>query len=475
MNPPATIWSPAYRSATVGLFSLAFLVAYSVSAITTAMPRAAHELHGLNLYGLAFAVTMATSVVAMTFAAPWIERAGPGVALMAGIAVDCAGLLVAAAAPTMEVLVAGRAVQGIGVGLEGVALYVVIARVFPAAIRPKMFATLSAAWVLPSIIGPAINGAVTDQFGWRWVFVTVPVVAVGAVALVRAGTRGASMDAGETFDRADDDGQPGLSARTGSASGNSRATAPRSDFGTNSIWYRPLLALAAACAVLLLGDASLRAHPWWPGELAAAVVVLVLTAPKLLPRGTWLARRGLPAVVLMRALIGTAFTLGDVYLPLLMIQQRAMPAWLAGLSLTVGGITWFAGSWLAGRGVMTPRLRLQLGAVALLLGVLVSALVVLPAVPVWVAWLGWCFSGLGIGISYPSLSVILLELSAASEQGSNSSALQLNETLTTSALLGVVGAVFAALLSTGGLGFVVPFGLAAVLSLASVFVARRAA
>jgi MFS family permease len=455
LSQPDTIWCRKYRKATIALFSLGFMVAYSFTAVTTVMPRAAEELHGLPLYGLSFAVTMATSVVAMAFSAPWIDRIGPGTPLMAGTAVYAAGLLLAAAAPTMELLVAARAVQGIGDGLDGVALYVVIARVFPAAIRPKMFAALAAAWVLPSIIGPALSGAVTDQFGWRWVFLTVPVIAVGAVMLLRAGTKGIPLSAAE-----DPEGTPAGPGSPGSGRGN--------------VWRRPLWALAAAAAVLLLGDASQRAQPWWPAELALAVVVLVLSVPKLLPHRTWRAARGLPSLVLMRALLGTAFTLGDVYLPLLMIQQRGMPAWLAGLSLTVGGITWSTGSWLAGRGVMAPRLRLQLGAGTLVAGVLISALVVLPAVPVWIAWLGWCFSGFGIGLAYPTVSVLVLELSPAAEQGRNSSALQLNETLTTSAVLGVAGAAFAALLGTGGLGFTVPFGLAILLAAFALAVSRRA-
>ena len=471
LSEPDTIWCREYRKATIALFSLGFMVAYSFTAVTTVMPRAAEELHGLPLYGLSFAVTMATSVVAMAFSAPWIDRIGPGIPLMTGTAVYALGLLLAAAAPTMEWLVAARAVQGIGDGLDGVALYVVIARVFPAAIRPKMFAALAAAWVLPSIIGPALSGAVTDQFGWRWVFLTVPVIAIGAVMLLRAGTRGIRLSA------------PAVPAATAAptapaapAEGSEADERAAESTGPNraGVWQRPLWALAAAAAVLLLGDASQRAQPWWPAELALAVVVLVLSVPKLLPHRTWRAARGLPSLVLMRALIGTAFTLGDVYLPLLMIQQRGMPAWLAGLSLTVGGITWSTGSWLAGRSVLAPRLRLQLGAGMLVLGVLISSLVVLPALPVWIAWLGWCFSGFGIGLAYPTVSVLVLELSPLAEQGRNSSALQLNETLTTSAVLGVAGAAFAALLGTGGLGFTVPFGLAVLLAACALGVSRRA-
>ncbi len=477
--PSVTIWGPKYRKATVGLFSLAFLVAYSVSAITTAMPRAAQELDGLPLYGLAFAVTMATSVVAMAFAAPWIDRSGPGAPLMAGIAVDCVGLLVAAAAPTMEVLVAGRAIQGLGAGLEGVALYVVIARVFPAALRAKMFAALSAAWVLPSIVGPAVSGAVTDQFGWRWVFVSVPFLAVFAVALVRSGTRDMNMTAQTHAPR-----RPAGSAPTNPVSSRTklhqlqfpRLRLPQRrlpQLRLAPVWRRPGWALAAALAVLVLGNAAQRTQPWWAAELGAAVVVLFLAVPKLLPRGTWRSRRGMPSLILMRAMIGTAFTLGDVYLPLLMIQQRGLPAWLAGLSLTVGGITWFTGSWLAGRGVVAPHGRLMLGALGILIGVVICALVVLPASPAWIAWLGWAFAGMGMGMAYPTQSVLVLEQSPPAEQGSNASALQLNETLTTAAVLGVVGAVFAALLINPEAGFAVAFGVAALLALAAGLVARR--
>lgn len=458
----------------MGLFSLAFLIASSVSAITTAMPRAAQELDGLPLYGLAFAVTMATSVVAMAFAAPWIDRSGPGTPLLAGIAVDCAGLLVAAAAPTMEVLVAGRAIQGLGAGLEGVALYVVIARVFPSALRGKMFAALSAAWVLPAIVGPAVSGAVTDQFGWRWVFGSVPVLAVFAVALVRSGTRGMNMTAPRRTPRRPAGFSPigPVSSRTR----RQRRQTPRRRLPRLRIapvWRRPGWALAAALAVLVLGDAAQRAQRWWAAELGAAVVVLIVAVPKLLPRGTWRSRRGLPSLILMRALIGTAFMIGDVYLPLLMIQQRGLPAWLAGLSLTVGGITWFTGSWFAGGGFVPPHMRLVTGALGILLGLLICTLVVLPATPVWIAWLGWAFAGMGMGMAYPTQSVLVLEQSPPAEQGSNASALQLNETLTTAAVLGVVGAVFAALLINPVGGFAAAFGVAALLSLAAGLVARR--
>ncbi|MHA7270181.1 MFS transporter [Arthrobacter sp. HLT1-20] len=452
MSSPDTIWSSRYRGATLGFFGLAFMVAYSFAAVTTAMPQAARDLDGLPLYGLAFGITMATSVVSMTLAALWIDRAGPQKPLLAGVSIYVVGMLLSAFAPTMELLVAARALTGFGSGLDSVALYVCIARVFPAYLRPRMFGALAAAWLLPSIVGPALSGVVTDHFGWRWVFGTVPVLAALAAVLVIRGTRGTGMNA------------PVPAEAGGKETGTAR-----------TLWQKPAWALAASIAVLMLGDASARAQPWWPAEMGVSVLLLGFAVNRLLPKGTWRAVRGLPSLVLMRGLMGTAFTIVDVYLPLYMIDQRQLPAWLAGLSLTVGGVTWAVGAWLSGSGRLAPKQALRGGAAFMLLGMLISALVLLPGWPVWIAWLGWSAAGFGIGLAYPTQSVLVLEQSPDSEQGNNASALQLSETLLTAATLGVVGAVFAALLLFGEAGYVMAFGVAAILALGTVLVSRRTA
>ena len=63
----------------------------------------------------------------------------------------------------MPVLVAGRLVQGLGGGAITVALYVMVARVYPAALHPKIFAAFSAAWVIPSLVGPFAAGVVAQR------------------------------------------------------------------------------------------------------------------------------------------------------------------------------------------------------------------------------------------------------------------------------------------------------------------------
>ena len=298
------------------------MVAYSTAAITTAMPQAARELDGLPLYGLAFGITMATSVVSMSLAALWIDKSGPQKPLIAGVSIYVVGMLLSAAAPTMELLVAARALTGLGSGLDAVALYVAIARVFPAYLRPKMFGALATAWLLPSIVGPALSGVVTDHFGWRWVFGTVPVLAIVAVALLLRGSRGTAMN------------RPVEPVESlGLQQADNRQT--RVLVATRLGW-KPLWALVASVSVLLIGDAGTRTQPWWPAQLGVAVVLLAVAVNILLPQGTWRAARGLPSLILMRGLMGTAFTIADVYLPLYHDRSAAF-ARLAGGAVAHGG------------------------------------------------------------------------------------------------------------------------------------------
>ncbi|MCC4593561.1 MFS transporter, partial [Xanthomonas campestris pv. cannae] len=187
--PPApvaagSVLAPAYRATTIGMVALVSLIAFEALAVAAAMPTVARELNGLRLYALAFGGTLATSVIGMTVAGRWSDLHGPAAPLWAGLACFVCGLLLAGFAPSMEVLLAGRLVQGLGAGAISVVLYVLVARLYPQAIRPRMFAAFSAGWVVPSLIGPSISGLVVEHVGWRWVFLAVPLLALPAAALL---------------------------------------------------------------------------------------------------------------------------------------------------------------------------------------------------------------------------------------------------------------------------------------------------
>ncbi|MCF5951439.1 MFS transporter, partial [Xanthomonas perforans] len=196
---PTSILAAPYRAATLGMVALVSLNAFESLAVAAAMPTVARELNGLPLYALAFGGALATSVIGMTAAGRWSDRAGPGGALAAGLLCFVVGLLVAGLAPSMPMLIAGRLLQGLGAGAYSVALYVIVGRLYPEVLRPRVFAAFSAGWVVPSLIGPGISGLIVQHLGWRWVFLSVPLLAIPAGLLLWPALRGQAW----TRDRSD--------------------------------------------------------------------------------------------------------------------------------------------------------------------------------------------------------------------------------------------------------------------------------
>ena len=101
---------------------------------------------------------MLGSLIGIVVVGGLIDRRGLGRPFAAGLGLFAIGLLVGGLAPSMEVLVGARFVQGLGAGTIPPIAYVAIGRSLPDRLRPRMFATLSTAWVLPGVLGPAVAG-----------------------------------------------------------------------------------------------------------------------------------------------------------------------------------------------------------------------------------------------------------------------------------------------------------------------------
>ncbi|MGC3858813.1 MFS transporter [Micromonospora chersina] len=441
--PPAHLWSPRLRAMTVGSVALVSLLAFEALAVGTAMPTVARTLDGLGLYALAFGGPFASGVVAMVASGIWCDARGPRPAMWHGVAWFVAGLVVAGAAPTMEVLVVGRVVQGFGSGLLSVALYVIVAQAYPEELRRRVFAAFAAAWVVPSLVGPAVAGLIVEHLGWRWVFLAVPAVAVPAVLLI----------------------QPGLRAL-----GATVPTRPPTGALARIGW-----ACGAGASAALLHYGGQQRGALAAGLIGAALVGLLACVPRLLPAGFLRAARGLPTVIGLRGLASAAFAGAEVVIPLMLSRERGFSPTAAGLVLTVGALSWSVGSWIQGR-IAAPRSAATLprtGLTCIAVGTAGVALALLPALPVALAVLAWAVAGLGMGLLYPSLSVLTLDLSAPAEQGRNSSALQLGDSLSAATVLALTGAVLAAGSAPGRASYATTLAVAAGCGLLGVLLAGR--
>jgi MFS family permease len=443
-EPPAEgVLSPQYRALTLGMVALTTLVAFEALAVTTAMPTVAQALDGLHLYALAFGGPLASGVVAMVVSGTWSDLKGPTRPLWHGTAWFLVGLIIAGLAPTMEILVAGRIIQGFGGGLLMVAEYVVVGQLYPARLRPRIFAAFSTGWVLPSLVGPAIAGLIVEHASWRIVFLAVPAIGIPAALVMRAGL----------------------------ARGNAHDPRPGRLWDKRALW-----AVAAAVGVGLLHFGGQQRGVLQLVLLAVGLAGVIAFAPKLLPSGTFAFKKGLPSVVALRGLVAAAGFGAEVFLPLMLTRQRGLSPALAGLVLTVSALSWSAASWYRGRPQQpfSHAVFLQAGMVAILLGIVTATLTLDEHVPVVVGILGWSLTGLGMGTVFPTLSVLVLEYSELDQQGANSSALQLSDSLSTATVLAVGGSLFAVLEPRSAVtAYLVAFGLPALLALLGVQAGRR--
>lgn len=427
-----SLLAPGRRRITVALAMLPVLVAFEALAVSTVMPRASAELGGMGLYPLVFAGPPATSLIAVVLAATWCDHGAATRVMTAGCAVLCAALLLVGLAPSMIVLVLGRAVQGVGMGLVSVALYVLIARLYPARLQGQMFTVLSAGWVLPGVVGPAIAGALADTVGWRVIFWAMPLLIIPVRLLLHDPTGAASAPV------APPEGE--VAARP------------------------PVLAAGlSALGVGILSFAGDRvAHARAPLDLlllALGLVLVLVTTPRLLPRSVLRSVDGVGALVIARGLVAAAFVLAEVYLPLQLIARYHLSAAHAGLILTVSTLTWFAGAWVAGRDLLPETARVPLGAGTMVAGILATGTVLLVHAPTAVAIATWCLTGLGMGLAYTSTSILTMRRSHPARQGANSSALQIAESLVQAVMLAVVGLGFQLLLAQRGAADALPYAL----------------
>jgi len=168
--PVGGVWSGPQRRLTIGLTLTVTCTALEALAVATTMPATVRDLGGLALYGWAFSAFMLTNLVGITLAGDEADRRGPVRPFALGVALFTIGLLIAGTAPTMLLVVVGRAVQGLGAGFIGSVAYVAVGRGYPEAVKPRMLAVLATAWVVPGLVGPALAGLVAAHVGWRWVF-----------------------------------------------------------------------------------------------------------------------------------------------------------------------------------------------------------------------------------------------------------------------------------------------------------------
>ena len=440
------VWAPARRRLTLGLVMTITLVAFEALAISTVMPVVSDDLGGLGLYGWVFSGFFLGNLLGIVVAGQAADQRGTALPFAVGLLLFSAGLCLGGLAPSMGVLVAARVLQGIGAGAIPAIAYATVGRVYPAAIRPRVFAVFSTAWVVPGLIGPASSSAIEQALSWRAVFLALlPFVLIAGLITIPALT-GAP-------DVADDDDTERVPDRRG-----------------------PALVLTLSVALVLV---AISGPPVWIAVplLLVATPIAVRTFIRLVPPGTLRLAPGMPAAVMVRGILTFAFFGADAYVSLTFQDVRDQPTWVAGVALTGATLGWTAAAWIQQRWILTagPRRVVATGFVFLAVGIagMIGAVGDLP-IPACIA--AWSLAGFGIGLAYSPLAVTVLGLAEPGTEGTASSSIQLADVLGVALGAGLGGA-FVALGDSQGwatstaLAIAFPITLAA--AVIGIFAARR--
>jgi MFS family permease len=448
------LWSPGRRALTIGLVLNVTIVASEALAVSTIMPIVRRDLGGFDLYGWVFSGFFLGNLLGVVVAGMLIDRGSLARAFLLGIGLFSIGLLIGGLAPSMGVLVAARVIQGFGAGAIPAVAYVSIGRALPERLRPRMFATLSTAWVLPGVIGPVLAGVVADNLHWRLVFLgLLPLIAVAS-----SFTLPAIRAVGPTTPAAGDD---------------------EHDVAERARRRLPVAVVLVIGAGLVLSGLS----DLGPAPIAAIVGGVLIGLPafrRLTPPGTLRAARGLPAAILLRGFLTLAFFCADAYVALAIQDWRGQPAIVSGVVYTAATLTWTGGAWVQAHRIdrVGPTRFLVAWFAIVVVGTLGFATILVPSVPLVVAVVAWGITGFGMGLSYSTLSLVVLREASPAEQGAATAGLQLSDVLGTSLGTGIGGALIALGVRSGSPGWVGLAGAFAVaigVAIAGLAITRRLA
>jgi MFS family permease len=451
-----SVFRAPYSALTWGIVLSVGLVAFESMGVATVLPEIADKLGGLNAYGWGLSTLMLANLIGTVAAGRASDRRGPARPLALGLAVFAVGCALAGSAPGWPVFLTGRFLQGLGVGTVMALAYTAIALAYPPHLRARMFALVSGAWTVPSLVGPTVAALIADHVSWRGVFVLLlPLVGLAAALSLPQLRR-----LHQTIDRpfAPDPGQ--------------------------RWWATPVarsVLLAAGTGVLLTGLQLREPAVLIPLVLAGAVVG-VLAFRSVTPDGTLTARRGVPAGVVLRFLLCGAYFGSEAFLPLGLVRLRELSATEAGLGISAGAITWVLGAAWQGRADARWSGRSRVAPIAagfsvLLAGIAVMSLgVLVESVPALLAVAGWAIGGAGMGVAFNAATTDAMEQASAERQGEASGAMQLALTLAVAVLSGLGGAAVALAGAHGtsvSVALAVTFALTAALAAAGIVLAHR--
>lgn len=260
-----SVLAPPHRPLTVSLMSSMILVAYNNLAVTAALPEIGSDLGSVGLLPWVVTVELLASAIAVLAIGPVVDSLGVRVVYRTSMLAFVVTSVLCAIAPSLPVLIGARVGQGLAAGGVIGSSLSSIGLTYEPALRPRMYAAISAVWGVLGVAGPALAAVLLSLFGWRWVFLVA--VPIGVPALLVGwqrypGPRRADGEIGEPADGAAGDGATGARVDgVGLALVTALSVCLLIGASTASIWAIAYLGAAALLVWLYVGHANRVVDP----------------------------------------------------------------------------------------------------------------------------------------------------------------------------------------------------------------------
>lgn len=132
---------------------------------------------------LAFSLSMLAMAAGTLVYGTLADRIGRLPTLIGGLALFSGGAAIGAAAPTIELLIGGRVLQGLGAACGVVLARTMVSDVYGKDRLPQMIAYLTTAYVLGPMIAPVIGGGLADTLGWQSIMVVPAAFGLATILL----------------------------------------------------------------------------------------------------------------------------------------------------------------------------------------------------------------------------------------------------------------------------------------------------
>ncbi|PQP17103.1 MFS transporter [Rhodococcus opacus] len=399
--PSPASWSellgPRYRSTSAVLAGGVGLHAVNIFLTTSLLPTAIGELGRESLYAWSATVFMVTSVISSMTVSRLLAHRGALGAYLFALAPFFVGTMICAVSPSMEVLLVGRAVQGLGGGLLAGLSYAVLREALPEHLWARATALVSAMWGVGTLAGPAIGGLFAQLGQWRLAFVALAVVAAAiAVIAPRALPRTERVRGGEPV--------PATSL---------------------------VLLTLATIAISVASIVGNRTHMLALIAVGAAFIVLFLawerrSPRRVLPQSTYTRASSLKWIYLTIAVLASG-TVSEAFTPLFGQRLAGLVPFAAGFLGAMMSVGWSA-TMIFSSDISRPRTQTAAkiaGPAVLAAGLLLTAALWRDdAGPVTVIlWAGaLAAAGAGIGLAFPHLMVAAMRSTDDEQEGAKAAA-----------------------------------------------------